>query len=178
MKRIKTIFKNTLFVALLMTILTGCAKKETSSPCAQLELADKQLQTNLKMYETVWHDIVNKRQIDLINDSSFTQDITLITAPENIVGIEGFKAYYQNYLTGFSDITFTIVDAFGQGDKIAKHWKFTGKHTGEFFGIPATGKDVTVEGVTLVVMKNGKISQERDFLDNLEFMQQLGVIPR
>lgn len=125
MKSLKTTAISTFLAAIFIVTITGCAKKETSSPCAQLELADKQLQTNLKIYETVWHDIVNKHQIDLINDSSFTQDITLITAPENIVGIEGFKAYYQNYLTGFSDITFTIVDAFGQGDKIVKHWKFT-----------------------------------------------------
>lgn len=50
--------------------------------------------------------------------------------------------------------------------------------TGEFFGIAATGRDVNVDGVTLVKMKDGKIAQEQDFLANLEFMQQLGIIPR
>jgi steroid delta-isomerase-like uncharacterized protein len=94
------------------------------------------------------------------------------------VGIEGFKAYYNNYLTGFSNVTFTIVDAYGQGDKIVKHWNFKGTHTGDFFGIPATGKEVNVDGVTLVNMKDGKIAQEQDFFDNLEFMQQLGLIPQ
>ena len=75
-------------------------------------------------------------------------------------------------------MTFTIVDAFGQGDKIVKHWNFKGKHTGVFFGIPATGKVVNVYGVTLVKMNDGKIVQEQDFMDNLEFMQQLEIIPR
>jgi len=27
-------------------------------------------------------------------------------------------------------------------------------------------------------MENGKIAEERDFFDNLEFSQQLGIIPR
>ena len=89
------------------------------------------------MYETVWNDIINKREIDKINETNFDSNITLITAPENVIGIQGFKDYYQNYLTGFSDVTFTIVDVFGQGDKIVKHWNFKGTHTGEFFGIPA-----------------------------------------
>jgi steroid delta-isomerase-like uncharacterized protein len=130
------------------------------------------------MYEDVWNDIINKREIEKINETNFDKNITLITAPENIVGIQGFKDYYQNYLTGFSEVTFTIVDAFGQGDKIVKHWNFKGKHTGDFFGIPATGKEVNVDGVTLVKMNDGKIAQEQDFMDNLEFMQQLGIIPR
>jgi steroid delta-isomerase-like uncharacterized protein len=88
------------------------------------------------------------------------------------------RAYYANYLTGFSDITFTIKDVFGMGDKLVKHWNFKGTHTGLFFGIPATHKKVDIDGVTLVRMENGKIAEERDFFDNLEFMQQLGLIPR
>ena len=140
-----------------------------------LETTLHQLEANLQMYERVWDDIVNKRQIDQINEEHFDKQVILVTSPENIVGIDGFKAYYNNYLTGFSEVTFTILDAFGQGDKIVKHWRFQGKHTGEFFGIPPTGKTVNVEGVTLVKMKDGKIAQEQDFLDNLVFYQQLGL---
>ncbi len=128
-------------------------------------------QENIKMYTQVWDDIVNKREIDKINNQNFDPNVVLVTSPENIVGIEGFKAYYQNYLTGFSDITFTIKDVFGQGDKIVKQWNFKGTHTGDFFGIPATGKTVDVDGVTLVKMKNGKIAQEQDFMDSMVFMQ-------
>ncbi len=164
--------------ALLLSFTVLSCKNEPSAECVQLETTNKQLAANLKMYETTWDEIINKGKIDLINETNFDANITLVTRPENIVGIEGFKAYYNNYLTGFTNITFTIVDVFGQGDKIVKHWNFKGKHTGEFFGIPATGKDVNVDGVTLVKMKDGKIAQEQDFMDNLEFMQQLGIIPR
>ncbi len=169
---------STTFIALALTVLLASCNSESSTECAQLEKANQQLAANLKMYESTWDEIVNKGKLDLINETNFDKNITLVISPQNIVGIEGFKAYYKNYLTGFTNITFTIVDAFGQGDKIVKHWKFTGKHTGAFFGIPATGKTVDVNGVTLVKMKEGKIAQEQDFLDNLEFMQQLGVIPR
>ena len=95
--------------------------------------------------------------------------------------VESIKAVsdlYANYLTGFSNIKFTVKDCFGQGNKIAKHWIFEGTHTGEFFGIAATGKHVKVEGVTLVRMEGDRIAEEQDFFDNLEFMQQLGLIPR
>ncbi|MEL4456540.1 ester cyclase [Lutimonas vermicola] len=168
------------FALLFLLTMVSCNNETKNQPSTEhlaLEKADKQLSNNLKMYETVWDDIINKGEIDKINETNFDNNITLITAPENVVGIQGFKDYYQNYLTGFSDVTFTIIDVFGQGDKIVKHWNFKGTHTGEFFGIPASGKKVDIDGVTLVKMKEGKIAQEQDFLDNLSFYQQLGLIP-
>jgi predicted ester cyclase len=55
-----------------------------------------------------------------------------------------------------------------------KHWNFKGTHTGDFFGIPDTGKKIDIDGVNLVKMKDEKIAQEQDFMDNLLFNQQLG----
>lgn len=167
------------FIAVIVfsAIVMSC-QKENSSECENLKVANEKLAENLKNYQTTWDEIINKGKLDMIDQKMFEDNVVLVSSPNNIVGIEAFKEYYKNFLVGFSDIKFTVVDAFGQDDKIVKHWKFEGKHTGEFFGIPATGKDVNVEGVTLVKMKNGKIAQERDFMDNLEFMQQLGIIPR
>jgi steroid delta-isomerase-like uncharacterized protein len=157
--------------------VSSCQKSD-SPECIQLKAANEKLAENVKKYETTWDEIINQRKIDLIDEKMFDKNVTLVASPKNIVGINAFAAYYNNFLTGFSDIKFTVVDAFGQDDRIVKHWRFEGKHTGEFFGIPATGKAVNVEGVTLVRMKNGKILQEQDFMDNLEFMNQLGIIPR
>ncbi len=112
----------------------------------------------------------------MFNDSNFTKDVVMHANPD-IVGIDSARAYYANYLTGFSNVTFTIKDVFGQENKLVKHWNFSGTHAGMFFGIPATGKHVSIDGVTLVRMQNGKIAEERDFLDNLDFMTQLGQIP-
>lgn len=162
---------------LMLAAITSC-KNGKSAEFERLEASNNQLEANLKMYETTWDKVINEAKLDEINETHFDRDITLVTSPENIVGIEAFKNYYKNYVTGFSNVKFTIVDVFGQGDKIVKHWNFKGKHTGDFFGIPATGKDVDVDGVTLVKMKEGKIAREQDFMDNLEFMQQIGLIPR
>lgn len=92
---------------LLSTILTSC-KNEQSSEVKKLENAHNQLVANLKMYTTTWDKIINKREIDQINENNFDENVTLVTKPENIVGFEGFKAYYNNYLTGFSNITLQL----------------------------------------------------------------------
>lgn len=142
-----------------------------------LSCNNSKVEKNISMYSETWDEIINSGNLDLINNANFTDDITLVMSPENIVGIDGFKDYYSNFVTGFSDVEFTMVDVFGQDDKLVKHWKFKGNHTGDFFGIPATGKAVDVEGTTLVKMKDGKIAQEQDFMDNVIFMGQLGIDP-
>jgi len=131
---------------------------------------------DIEMYTNTWDEIINNRNLDYFNDDNFDTNITLIMSPENVVGIDAAKDFYNNYLIGFSDIEFTVKNIFGQGDNLAKHWNFKGKHTGDFFGIPPTGKTVDIDGVTIAKMKNGKIAQEQDFLDNMSFMSQLGIV--
>ncbi len=135
------------------------------------------VQANIKKYTNVWDEIINHGKLEKFNESNFTKNLVMHANPD-VVGIDDARAMYANYINGFSNIKFTIVDVFGQGDKLVKHWNFKGKHTRTFFGIPATGKDVELEGVTLVRMQEGKIAEEQDFFDNLSFMQQLGLIPK
>ena len=93
-----------------------------------------------------------------------------------IKGIAGAKAYYANFVTGFSNRKFIVKDMYASGDKVTKYWQFKGTHTGDFMGIPATGKTVDIEGCTIARMVNGKIVEERDFMDNMSFLTQLGVL--
>ncbi|MBD2757283.1 ester cyclase [Spirosoma validum] len=67
-------------------------------------------------------------------------------------------------LTGFSGIKFEIKEVFGQGDKLTKYWVFSGKHTGDFFGIAPTGKSVTLQGQRSSVWKTDLLWKSRIFL--------------
>lgn len=154
------------------TLMLSIALLSLATTFAQQSSIDK----DIEMYEQVWDAVINKGEIEQINATHFDENITGISSPENIVGIKNFKAYYQNHVTGFSEREFTIKNIFGQNENIVKHWQFKGKHTGEFFGVPPTGKMVSFEGVTLVKMKNGKIAREQDFMDSRVFLQQLGLV--
>jgi len=150
--------------------------KSVHLPLETEETGQTEMEGNIEYYEALWDRIVSGGQIDEINADNFDENIVMIASPENVVGVAAFKAYYSNFVTGFSEVRFKVVDAFGEGDKIVKHWTFKGRHTGDFFGIPATGRMVDLEGTTLAIMKDGKITQEQDFFDNMAFMQQLGIL--
>lgn len=168
-----TFKKNFASLSLLGIFFTSCNPTVMTEPLATVDTVS----ANIKAYSHTWDEIMNRRKMEMFNDSNFNKDVVLRATPTDVAGLENFKAYYANFMTGFSDIRFTIKDIFGQGNKLVKHWNFKGKHTGSFFGIPATGKMVNIDGTTLVRMENGKIAEERDFFDNLEFMVQLGQIP-
>ncbi len=137
---------------------------------------EKIAQDNIKFYSKVWDEVINEGKISVL-DTAYAPDVVLHTVPET-KGAANVKAYYANYVTGFSNREFTVKETFAQGNKLTKYWVFKGKHTGDFFGIPATGKTISVEGCTIATIINGKITEERDFFDNLEFLRQLGLMPR
>ena len=64
-----------------------------------------------------------------------------------------------------------------EGDLVAGYETWHGTHTGEFFGIPASGKPVTFKVNDIVRVANGKIVEHWAVTDNLSLMQQIGAIP-
>jgi predicted ester cyclase len=63
------------------------------------------------------------------------------------------------------------------GDFVASHVTISGTHTGELFGIPATGKDVSYPGIEIVRTPRSSRPRFWDLLDMLTMMQQIGVAP-
>ena len=153
------------------------SKGQAKAKQTSLKHADPKVAANIKMYTETWDAIINERRFDLFNTKHFTEDVVMHAEPENIVGIEGMAAYYKALMSAFSDTKFTINNIFGEGDQLVKHWTFKGKHTGDFFGIPATGNLVEISGSTIVRMSaDGRIAEERDFMDNMSLLAQLGVV--
>lgn len=159
--------KKAILVAVLVFSIFACTSENDKNVAKGKE--------NITYYSRVWDVVINEGRTNIL-DSAYTDDAILHTVPET-KGKANAKAYYENYVTGFSERQFIIKEIFADGDKLVKYWQFKGKHTGTFFGIPATGKSVDVIGTTIVKMIDGKIAEEQDFMDNMVFMQQLGLLP-
>lgn len=131
---------------------------------------------NMKEYNRVWDVVINEGRVNIL-DTAYAENAMLHTTPATM-GKANCIAYYANYISGFSNRQFTVKESVAQGNKVVKYWNFKGKHTGNFFGIPATNKEVDVIGCTIATIVNGKITEEQDFMDNLEFFRQLGLMAR
>jgi steroid delta-isomerase-like uncharacterized protein len=98
-------------------------------------------------------------------------------AQPDMQGPQGIKEFITGYLTGFPDGRITIDEQLAEGDLVATRWTGRGTHQGELMGIPPTGKQVTVSGITISHVKNGKVVEEWSNWDTLGMLQQLGVVP-
>jgi len=167
--------KNLIILSITLLLFSGC-NQTINEECEALAKTIAQTEKNIEIYKTAWLAFFETRDSSAINTDSFDEQVTAVTAEGNITGIEAFRDYYNNYLTGFSDAEFNFIDIFGEGDKIVKHWNFKGTHDGDLFGIPPTNKKVDISGTTIVFMKDGRILQEQDFFDNYSFLMQLGLL--
>lgn len=94
--------------------------------------------------------------------------------PMDIAGHSGFGVmFYQ----GFPDIYHTIDDVIAEGDQVTVRFTLRGAHTGNFMGIPATGKSIEVSAIAMLSFVTGRVSTLTAQFDQIGLMQQLGVIP-
>jgi predicted ester cyclase len=92
-------------------------------------------------------------------------------------GATGLRQVFAAALQGFGEFHHVIEASIAEGDKVASRVTGYGKHTGNFLGIPPTGKDVTMSGITIHRMTNGKLSEHWAQIDALSVLQQFGVVP-
>lgn len=91
-------------------------------------------------------------------------------------GPEDVKQIVTMVRTGFPDVHFSIQDILAEADKVVGRWTFRGTHTGDFMGIPATGKQAEVMGIAIYRIAQGKIAEAWVAWDQMGLMQQLGVV--
>jgi len=91
-------------------------------------------------------------------------------------GLEGAKQLHAQTLTGMPDWHTEIEDLIAEGDKVVARIRMTGTHTGDFFGIPATGKRVEFTGIYIARIENGKIVEHWGEEDAAGLLTQLGVL--
>ena len=92
-------------------------------------------------------------------------------------GLEGVKELIRTLRTSFPDLHFTIEDQIAEDDKVASKVTIRGTHRGEFMGMPATGKQINISGVSIWRVADGQLVEESVSWDTLGMMQQLGVVP-
>ena len=126
------------------------------------------------LYEEVW----NKRKIDLVEvliSPSHSLQSPLVSG--RAIGPEVYKDQIHMITTAYPDLRFTIEEMIAEDEKVACYWTLSGTQHGDFQGIPHTGKKISIDGITIHHVTNGKIMDSYVSLDLWGMMQQLGVAP-
>ena len=135
---------------------------------------ERNKETFRRYIEEVWKD----ENLDIADEvfaerylSHQSDGTTLERGPEDV------KKFVMEYRNAFSDIENITDDMIGEDDKVVNRWTLRVTHTGEFRGIPATDKRITITGIGIFrFSEDGKVVESWDSLDRLGMLQQLEAL--
>ena len=93
------------------------------------------------------------------------------------LNLEAFMQLGTMFVTAFGDGHTLLEDIVAEGNVVYARGTWNATHRGDFNGIPATGKHITITFIVLHRFENGKIVENREEADILGLLQQLGAVP-
>lgn len=128
---------------------------------------------NKEVVFNFYSEIMNKRKIETIGDY-LTDDFTHNGVQR---GIEGQTQAVEMFLNAFEGLTNSITVSLAEGDLVAIHSEWNGTHTGDFMGVPASGKKINWTSNAILKIRDGKISEAWDENDFLGLFMEIGQFP-
>lgn len=110
-------------------------------------------------------------------DDILSSDFAFILTFMRTDGLAQFRDLLQKNRTAFENLTYITndEDVVAEDGKAAAYWTMTGKHVGEWSGIKATNRDVSIEGITFFKLRDGKIYEAKVHNNVLGLRRQLGA---
>jgi steroid delta-isomerase-like uncharacterized protein len=128
---------------------------------------------------------IHRELLTAWNDRDFTRYRALLHPEYSYTGGDGKEmtggpdvgvGVAQMFATAFPDGKTEIKKIYVQGDTAVAEFQARGNHNGPLMGIPPTGKSVTIRVCNVIEMRDGKAYREREYIDMLAMMTQLGVV--
>jgi predicted ester cyclase len=107
----------------------------------------------------------------------FAPGFTAHIAGSPPMDLDSFEQFLKMWYNVFSDWSHNVEDLVAEGDRVAVRVTAQATHTGEFMGVPASGKRISVVSTGIARIAGGKIAEWWNSPDQLGLMQQLGLIP-
>ena len=74
-----------------------------------------------------------------------------------LAGPQAFRSYYSAIRSAVPDARYVVDDLIAEGDEVMVRWRMLGTHTGAFNGIPPTGGQITLRGIAVYRLEDGKM---------------------
>jgi predicted ester cyclase len=127
-----------------------------------------------------FHDAVNSGDLEVISkaiDEFIHPDGRFHPAERtDVTAVQAQKRVWEILLRAFPDIHVTLEDLLAEGDKIVARQTVTGTNSGEYRGMPPTGKSVTYNEIFIARFANGQVTDIWGVVDVYSQLQQLGLV--
>ena len=125
-----------------------------------------------RWFEEVWNKSRREAIAELLAPGAVVHE-----AGQSSRGPEGFYPFFDRMQAAFSDIHVTFQDAISEGDKVCLRWTCSMKHTGAGLGMPPTGKQLQVTGMSIVKIEGSQLIEGWQNWDMMALMEQIHAKP-
>jgi steroid delta-isomerase-like uncharacterized protein len=136
---------------------------------------------NKEIVQRIFNEFWHAGKTNVLDQLLATDVTNHELSKEPVSGRNAYKEWATGFrqvtATGFPDMDIALDALIAEGDLVAKRWTFNGTHSGDYMGIPASGRRVVMTGVTIYRIQGGQVRETWWNFDALGMMQQLGAIP-
>lgn len=126
--------------------------------------------------------LLARRLLEEVVNSGDVERLPEFLAPDfvapafGMAGIEGFREHLLMFHRCYPDLVATVEGQVAEGDTVVTWWTMRGTHLGEFGGVPPTGKPITLRGVNVQKIRDGRIVEHSGGSNSLEALLELGIV--
>ena len=135
------------------------------------------IEANKDVYRRMVEEVVNQGKFDVVDELFHPEYVDHAAPPGSPPGLDGVKAIFSMFRTGFPDVKFTIDTMVGEGNYVATLVHGEGTQTGQFIEFPPSGKHAVWRSVGFFRVEDGLIREHWGIPDLLGLLIQIGVIP-
>ena len=157
-------------ILLAAAFLVACGDSASSD-------TDATTKANLQVVSRFIEEFKNKANQEIVDELMSPDFVHHLTDPRLPEGREAIKLLGQSIVAGFPDVHASVQDLLADGDKVIERTQTSATHTGEFNGIPPTGRQVGWTEMHIYRLEGGKIVEMWSEIDLLGLLVQLGAIP-
>jgi steroid delta-isomerase-like uncharacterized protein len=140
------------------------------------------VERNKKIVRRFFEELWNERKLEIADEIFAPECVThqlqsgaeAVAVPRNA---EAIKQHVGEWLKSFPDLRFAVEQMTAEGDLVVTSATMRGTHTGNWHGIPATAKQVSIRMTVTHRIAQEKIAADWVLVETLGFFQQLGLLP-
>ena len=134
-------------------------------------------EANKVLIRRLFDEVLNGGKMDVIDEiisSEYVEHAAL--AGQQDSGPKGVEQRLAIFREAFPDLYWDLEDLVTDEENAVARWRMEATNQGEFMGMAPTGKRVTVSGIDIYRVSNGRITEHWHEMDTLSLMQQLGIV--
>jgi steroid delta-isomerase-like uncharacterized protein len=122
-------------------------------------------------------DAVNSNELDRLNDLVSPNVIDNDPVTGQVPGPQGYIRFFRSLRRAFPDMSIDVEQIVAdEDDSVGFVYTFSGTHTGDYFGVSGTGKNVQIKGMQISHFEQGKMTERWGNWDEHSILQQIGLL--